>query len=109
MPQANIIPPAYINDSYRGDRLVVFGKHPSADIRFHPEDTTVDDISLVIYCSKNACFAVNSTTRHSSIKLAKEFAFNKDAKYKLTVGMVFNLSQFCHFAIKKIEYFQSLC
>lgn len=106
MPQLNIIPTSYINGSFRGDRLVVFGKHPSADIRFHSEDPTVDDISLVISCSENGYFAIDCMVRNSSIKLAKEFASGKDAKYKLAVGMVFNLSQFCHFAIKKIEYFQ---
>ena len=62
--QTNITPPAYIDDSYREDRLVVFGKHPSAD----PEGATVDDISLVIYCSNNSCFAIGCLTKHSNIK-----------------------------------------
>ena len=95
-----ISPSGLIGDTLRSDSLVIFGKHRSADIKFPPEDQTMDEVALLLYAGSDKYLVVDcSKNCNVYFKLAKY------VKYPLAEGMVFNIAQAAHFCIRKINNF----
>ena len=52
--------------NFRGDGLIIFGKHPHADIRFPEDEKFIDLVSLIIYNSGSNYYAVDCSTRKTA-------------------------------------------
>lgn len=88
-------------EKYRGDRMVIIGNHPKADIVLPAEDKSVEPVMLLIFNSKKNYYIVDCAEKApSSIKLVNFYP------HKLREKMLLNLSGTILVAIQKIEFFQ---
>ena len=83
---------------FRGDSIVIMGKHPIADIQFPAEDKNVDDISAIISLKENEFRIIDCSKKNfTGIKLIPNIP------YKIYQGAVFNIAQMGNFEVLYIE------
>ena len=94
---------AGIKDSptYRGDRLIIFGKHPQSDIQFPPDEPNIDLVSLLIYNAGNNYYLVDCSKK----SYCGTMIF-KGKHIPLEQGMLINLAKTILFTVQESSHRQ---
>ena len=84
---------------YRNDRMVIFGNHQYADIKFPSDDPEIEPVVLLVYNAGSNYYAVDCSQKgYCAIKL------NQNRRYELKEQMMMSLGRTILIAIRKIEY-----
>lgn len=94
----NIKPLGINSHSYRGDQLVIFGRHPGADIAFPPDDTSIDYAAFILINSDTNILAMDiSKKQNCGIKIQNNTSFF------INRGMLINIAKSQTFHIEEIK------
>lgn len=95
----NVKPPGISSHSYRGDQLVIFGRHKGADIQFPPDDRSIDYAAFILINTATNVLALDiSKKQNCGIKIDNGIPFT------LSKEMLINLAKTQTFHIEEIKY-----
>ena len=100
-PQTLVIDqPLEIQPSIRGDGLVIFGRHPYADVIFPKEDKNIDLVSMILINVKNNSYLIDCSSKGiCSIRLENLIY------YPLKEGNLIRIGECATIYIEKINIF----